>query len=71
MFAFLNNSHEANVAVYTSSQRQKIAEIDRKTREIEDLIKHQNPDWPERMAAWEKHVSAGVARVGGRAARGR
>ncbi len=58
MFAFLNNAHEASIAVYTSSQRQKIAEINRKTGEIEDLIKHQNPDWRERMAAWEKHVSA-------------
>jgi Protein of unknown function (DUF1553)/Protein of unknown function (DUF1549)/Planctomycete cytochrome C len=58
MFAFLNNAHEASIAVYTSSERQKIAEINRKTGEIEDLIKHQNPDWRERMAAWEKHVSA-------------
>ncbi len=36
MFAFLNNAHEASVAVYTITQRQKIAEIKRKTREIED-----------------------------------
>ncbi len=57
MFAFLNNAHEASVAVYTSSQRRKIAEINRRTGEIEDLIKHQNPDWRERMAGWEKHVS--------------
>ncbi len=57
MFAFLNNAHEASIPVYTSSERQKIAEINRKAGEIEDLIKHQNPDWRERMAAWEKHVS--------------
>ena len=71
MFAFLNNAHEANIAVYTPAERQKIAEIERKTREIEDLIQHQNPDWPERMAAWEKQVCRRSARVGGRAARGR
>ncbi len=58
MFAFLNNAHEASIAVYTSTQRQKIAEIARKTREIEDLLKHQGPDWSERMAAWEKQVAA-------------
>jgi Protein of unknown function (DUF1553)/Protein of unknown function (DUF1549)/Planctomycete cytochrome C len=58
MFAFLNNAHEASVADFTSSERQKIAEIKRKTREIEDLIKQQNPDWRERMTAWEKRVSA-------------
>ena len=71
MFAFLNNAHEASIAVYTRSERQKIAEINRKTGEIEDLIKRQNPDWRERMAAWEKHVSAQAAGVGDRAARGR
>ena len=59
MFAFLNNAHEANISVYTRSQRQRIAQIERQTREIEELIKHQNPDWPERMAAWEKPVSTG------------
>ena len=71
MFAFLNNSHEANIAVYTQAERKKIAEIKQKTHEIEELIQHQDPDWPERMAAWEKLVSANRARVGGRAARGR
>ena len=60
MFAVLNNSHEANIAVYTTAERAKIAGIDKKTREIEDLIRGQNPDWPERMAAWEKQVP-GVA----------
>ena len=70
MFAFLNNAHEANVAVYTPAERKKIAEIESKIGEIEDLIRRQNPDWPERMAAWEKQVSA-AARVGGRPARGR
>ena len=58
MFAFLNNAHEASVADYTTNERQKIAEIKRKTREVEDLIQHQNPDWRERMTAWEKLVSA-------------
>ncbi len=53
MFAFLNNAHEATAAVYTAAERKQIAEIDRKTREIEDLIRHQNPDWSARMEAWE------------------
>jgi Protein of unknown function (DUF1553)/Protein of unknown function (DUF1549)/Planctomycete cytochrome C len=59
MFAFLNNAHEASIAVYTSIERGHIAEIKHKTREIEDVIKHQNPDWSERMAAWEKQVASG------------
>ncbi len=58
MFAFLNNAHEANAAVYAAGDRRKIAGIDRKTREIEELLQRQNPDWPERMAAWEKQVAS-------------
>jgi hypothetical protein len=58
MFAFLNNAHEASVADYTKAQRQKIAEIKRKSGEIEELIKRQNPEWRERMAAWEKQASS-------------
>ena len=35
----------------------KRREICREIREIEELIQHHNPDWPERMAAWEKQVA--------------
>ena len=56
MFAFLNNSHEANVAVYSPDEQMKRAEILRKTREIEDDLKHREPAWRERMAEWEKKV---------------
>ena len=48
MFAFLNNSHEANVAVYSPEEQKKRAEIVRKIQEIEELIQHQSPDWPAR-----------------------
>ncbi len=64
MFAFLNNSHEANVAVYSPDEQMKRAEILRKTREIEDDLKHREPDWRERMAEWEKQVARRPARVG-------
>jgi len=57
MFAFLNNSHEANVVVYTPEEGMKKDEIARKIRDIEILIQHHNPNWPARMAAWEKEVS--------------
>jgi hypothetical protein len=56
MFAFLNNAHEANVAVYTPEAQIKRAEILRKIREIEADLKHRNPDWPDRLAAWEARV---------------
>lgn len=58
MFAFLNNSHEANVAVYTPEEQMKRADIFRRIREIEAGIEHRNPDWEQRMAAWEEKVKA-------------
>jgi hypothetical protein len=57
MFAFLNNSHEANIAVYSPEDQVKRAEILRKTREIEEDLKHREPAWPELMAEWEKPVA--------------
>ncbi|MBS1828281.1 MAG: PSD1 domain-containing protein [Acidobacteria bacterium] len=56
LFAFLNNSHEANAAVYTPEENQKRAEIFRNIRELEAGIQHRTPDWKERMAQWEAKV---------------
>ncbi len=56
MFAFLNNDHEANVAVYAPEEKMRRAEIFRKIREIEDELKHRNSDWPGKLAAWEAQV---------------
>ena len=56
MFAFLNNSHEANVAVYTPEEQMKRAEIFRQIREIEADLKHRHPDWEQRLAEWEADV---------------
>ncbi len=58
LFAFLNDSHEANIAVYTPAEQMKRAEIYRKTREIEAEIQHHSPDWQTRMAAWEEKAKA-------------
>ncbi|MBL8176790.1 MAG: PSD1 domain-containing protein [Bryobacterales bacterium] len=56
LFAFLNNSHESNVAVYTPEEHQKRAELFRKIREMESGIQHRTPEWRERMADWESKV---------------
>ena len=56
MFAFLNNSHEANVAVYTPEEQMKRAEIFRQMKEIEADLKHRHPDWEQRLAQWEADV---------------
>ena len=58
VFAFLNDTDEANIAVYTPEQQQKRAEIFRRTRELEADLQHRNPDWPARMNEWEERVRA-------------
>jgi hypothetical protein len=57
MMAFLNNSNEANVAVYTPREEMKRAEVLRETAELESGLKHRTSDWEARMAAWEESVS--------------
>jgi hypothetical protein len=56
MFAFLNNDHEANVAVYTPAEQQQRADLFRQVRAIEDDLRHTHPDWRERMAKWEAGI---------------
>lgn len=56
LFAFLNNSHEANIAVYTPEEQMKRAEIFRRTREIEAELQHKTPDWQARMNDWEESI---------------
>src|SRR5262249_39092668 len=52
MLAFLNNAHESNISVYTPEEQSKRADILRRTRELEDGLKHRNSDWESRMQAW-------------------
>src|ERR1041384_7404927 len=59
MFAYLNNAYEANVAVYTPADQIKRADVFRRTREAEERLQHEHPDWPQRMEAWEKSVRGG------------
>ena len=58
MFAFLNNSSEGSISVYTPQQQQQRADIFRQIGEIEAELKHRTPDWKEQVAAWEASVVA-------------
>jgi hypothetical protein len=58
LFAFLNNTHEADIAVYTPAELAKRAEILRRTDEIETQLQRRTPDWRKRMAAWEETLPA-------------
>jgi hypothetical protein len=57
LFAYLNNSHEANVAVYTPDQQRMRADLFRKISEIEADLRHKNPDSASKMAEWEAKVA--------------
>ncbi|MFN9461240.1 MAG: DUF1549 domain-containing protein, partial [Acidobacteriota bacterium] len=54
IFAFLNDSAEGSVSVYTPEQQMQRAEILRRIKELEDDLQHKNPDWRERMNASAK-----------------
>ena len=56
IFAFLNDTHESNIAVYTPEQQAKRADILRRVKEIEAGLQRRTPDWQTRMAAWEEQV---------------
>jgi Protein of unknown function (DUF1553)/Protein of unknown function (DUF1549) len=56
MFAFLNNDHEANVAVYAADEQMRRADVFRQIHAIEGDLKHRHPKWREQMRAWEDAV---------------
>ena len=56
MFAFINNCHEAQITVYTPQQQDEWKSTRSLINKIEDRLREANPDWPERMAAWEESV---------------
>lgn len=56
LFAFLNESHEANIAVYTPddlSQRNKVLAA---VGALEQAVRATTPGWRERMHAWANNV---------------
>ena len=57
MFAFLNNTFEAQSWVYSSDQQQTIQRIQKSIHEIEDRIRAQRPQWEQELAAWEATTS--------------
>lgn len=56
LFAFLNNSHEANINVFTPEEQMQRAKVLNGIKEIEADLQHRNADWMERMAQWEKSL---------------
>ncbi len=61
ILAFLNNSNESNITVFTPPQQKKRDETLAAIRADEDQLKAAHPDWPQRMAAWEAQSKADLA----------
>lgn len=53
LFAFLNDSYEGSLAVYTPQEQARRVEILRQVRATEEEMRHQTPDWQQRFSAWE------------------
>ncbi len=60
LFAYLNDTHEASIAVYAPAELTKRAELFRRIRAVEEDLKHRTPDWEKRQAAWEEQVRKDV-----------
>jgi mono/diheme cytochrome c family protein len=56
LFAFLNNSDEGSIIVYTPEEQMKRANILSGTREIEAKLQEIKPDWLVAMNEWEDRV---------------
>lgn len=52
LFAFLNNSYEAQSWVYTPEQLTQITDIHKRVKELEARIRAERPDWESELAAW-------------------
>ena len=56
MFAFLNDSYEGSVPVYSPADLMKRDQIMRAIRETEAALQHRTPDWLGQMGKWEAEV---------------
>jgi hypothetical protein len=58
LFAFLNNTYEAQSWVYSKEQQQRIDAIHAAVKAANERVKMKRPRWHEEMLAWEKSVLA-------------
>lgn len=56
MFAYLNNSYEAQSWVYTADQQKQLGEVKQAIAAIEERIRTQRPQWQQELSAWEAEV---------------
>ena len=56
MFAFLNNDNEPWRVVYTPSEQMTRSQVLQRVAELENKLKHEHADWPQRLEAWKKSI---------------
>ncbi|QDT81396.1 Planctomycete cytochrome C [Gimesia maris] len=56
IFACINNSYEASMRGYTDEEQQQREKLLIEIKSIEQSLKNKMPDWPQRLAVWEKQV---------------
>jgi hypothetical protein len=61
MFAFLNNSYEAQSRVYTLDEQLTIDEIESAMDAIDERVRAERPNWPIELAAWENSIAKSQA----------
>ncbi|HND54538.1 MAG TPA: DUF1549 domain-containing protein, partial [Pirellulaceae bacterium] len=57
MFAFLNNSYEAQSWVYSPEQLKQIAELHQKVAAAEQRLRDARPQWRDEFTAWQKTLA--------------
>ncbi len=57
LFAFLNNSHEAQPVVYTREQQSERRRILNEIARIERELQNSTPNWQQQMAEWESTLA--------------
>lgn len=58
LFAYLNQTNEGSIVVYTPAEEQQRATIYQRTKELEEAYQHQHPDWQQQVMAWAKQTGA-------------
>ena len=57
LFAFFNETHEAQSWVYSDEQLSKIESISARVEELEKKIRQSRPNWKTELAEWKKQQS--------------
>ncbi len=63
MFAYLNNSYEAQSWVYTPEQLQQVADTRSKIAAAEQRIRDTRSQWQTEMSEWEKQIALSQSQV--------